>query len=256
RYSSGCCWYSIHEMSAKSPVDSCPITDPALNLRDADNVIWGGEYLSARPGDEPSSWFLDRLPTNTTDARDTEATHLGAAMHAALGRLGLQVRLRVTEKGGVCWVPCTVGATITWATRPYDEGNVICPDHAEVCTISATGGSLPAVVPWDGGERVWSRTDSPASTEQVFSGASVPVAESIDPGRGTPPKDVDLAAPQEHQSREEKEVHPGCPDRQRGDLAQRHRGCAAGGGEEERSSGQRRCGRRWCDVCCGTIIRR
>ncbi|EAN85600.1 hypothetical protein Tc00.1047053506609.50 [Trypanosoma cruzi] len=115
RYSSGCCWYIIHEMSAKSPVDSCPITDPALNLRDADAVIWGGEYLSARPGDEPSLWFLDRLPTNTTDARDTEATHLGAAMHAALGRLGLQVRLRVTEKGGVFWVPCTDGATITWA---------------------------------------------------------------------------------------------------------------------------------------------
>ncbi|RNC35914.1 hypothetical protein TcCL_Unassigned01155, partial [Trypanosoma cruzi] len=47
-----------------------------------------------------------------------------------------------------------------------------------------------------------------------------------------------------------------CSDRQRGDLAQRHRGYAAGGFEEERSSVQRRCRRRWCDVCCGTTSRR
>ncbi|KAF8286478.1 hypothetical protein TcYC6_0020390 [Trypanosoma cruzi] len=56
---------------------------------------------------------------------------------------------------------------------------------------------------------MWSRTVSPASTEQGLPGASVPVAESIETDRGTPPKDVDLAAPQKHPSPEEKKVAPG-----------------------------------------------
>ncbi|RNC52304.1 hypothetical protein TcCL_ESM10495 [Trypanosoma cruzi] len=60
---------------------------------------------------------------------------------------------------------------------------------------------------------MWSRTVSPASTEQGLPGASVPVAESIGTGRGTPPKDVDTAAPQKHPSPEEKWIRPGCPDR-------------------------------------------
>ncbi|ESS55762.1 surface protease GP63 [Trypanosoma cruzi Dm28c] len=84
RYSRG--WYlrSVHERSAKQPMGRCPITDPAPDLRDADAVIWRGECLFAMPGDEPSSWCLDTLPNNTTDARDPEETYLSAAMHAAL----------------------------------------------------------------------------------------------------------------------------------------------------------------------------
>ncbi|RNC54428.1 surface protease GP63 [Trypanosoma cruzi] len=105
------------------------------------------------PGDEPSSWCLDTLPNNTTDARNLEETHLSAALHAALRCLGMQVHLEVTEEGNVRCVPCTDGATIAWATRPYDGGNVICRDHAQVCTISANSGSLLPVVPWDGEER-------------------------------------------------------------------------------------------------------
>ncbi|RNC51320.1 surface protease GP63 [Trypanosoma cruzi] len=131
----------------------CPITDPALDVRDIDAVIWRGEYLSAMPGDEPSSWCPDTLPTNTTDARDSEETHLSVAMHAALRCLSMHLHLEVTEKGNVRCVPCTDGATIAWATPPYDEGNVICRDHAQVCTISATSGSLLPLVPWDGEER-------------------------------------------------------------------------------------------------------
>ncbi|RNE96366.1 surface protease GP63, partial [Trypanosoma cruzi] len=83
----------------------------------------------------------DTLPTNTTDARDPEETYLSAAMHAALGCLVMQVRLGVVEKGGVRWVPCTDGATIAWATRPYGGGSVACRGHAQVCTISAAAGS-------------------------------------------------------------------------------------------------------------------
>ncbi|RNC54336.1 surface protease GP63 [Trypanosoma cruzi] len=56
RYSRG--WYlgSIHEMSAKHSMGRCPITDPALDVRDIEGVIWRGKYFSAVPGDEPSSW--------------------------------------------------------------------------------------------------------------------------------------------------------------------------------------------------------
>ncbi|RNC54218.1 putative surface protease GP63 [Trypanosoma cruzi] len=103
-------------------MDSCAITDPALDVRDIDAVIWGGEYLSAMPEDEPSSWCLDTLPNNTTDARDLEETHLSAAVHAALRCLGMQLHLEVTEKGNVRCVPCTDGATVAWATPPHDEG--------------------------------------------------------------------------------------------------------------------------------------
>ncbi|RNC52277.1 surface protease GP63, partial [Trypanosoma cruzi] len=114
------------------------------------------------------------LPTNTTDARDPEETYLSAAMHAALGCLVMQVRLRVVEEGGVRWVPCTDGATIAWATRPYDEGSVACRGHAQVCTISATAGSLLPVVPWDGEERAWSRTVPLAITGQGLRGGIRP----------------------------------------------------------------------------------
>ncbi|RNC52543.1 surface protease GP63 [Trypanosoma cruzi] len=107
---------------------SCSITDSSLDVSDDDTVIWRREYLSAMPGDEPSSWCLDTLPANKTDLREPEETHLGAAVHAALRCLGMQVHLRVTEKGNVRWVSCTDGATIACVTPPHDEGNVICPD--------------------------------------------------------------------------------------------------------------------------------
>ncbi|RNF00795.1 hypothetical protein TcG_11991 [Trypanosoma cruzi] len=46
------------------------------------------------------------------------------------------------------------------------------------------------------GESMWSRTVSPTSTEQGLPRGFRPVAGSIETGRGTPPKDVDSAAPQ------------------------------------------------------------
>ncbi|ESS62017.1 hypothetical protein TCDM_10346 [Trypanosoma cruzi Dm28c] len=76
RYSSGWCGRIIHEGSAKRPMDSCPVTDPALNVRNAAAVIWRGEYLSAVPGNKPSSWCPDTPLTNTTDARDPEETYI------------------------------------------------------------------------------------------------------------------------------------------------------------------------------------
>ncbi|RNC42158.1 surface protease GP63 [Trypanosoma cruzi] len=137
--------------------------------------------------------------------------HLGSVMHAALRCLGMRVRLRVTEEGNARCVPCTAEATITWVAPPYDEGKAIFRDHAQLCTISATSGSLLPVVSWGGDVRegVWSRTVSLASTEQALLRASVPDPESIGTDRVTPPKYVDTAAPQKHPSPEEKEVASG-----------------------------------------------
>ncbi|RNF03419.1 surface protease GP63 [Trypanosoma cruzi] len=132
-------------------------------------------------------------------------------MHAALRCLGMRVRLRVTEEGNACCAPCTAEATITWVAPPYDEGKAIFRDHAQVCTTSTTSGSLLPIVSWGGDlkEGVWSWTVSLASTEQALPRASVPDPESIGTGRGTPPKDVDTAAPQKHPSPEEREVDSG-----------------------------------------------
>ncbi|RNC52710.1 surface protease GP63 [Trypanosoma cruzi] len=117
-YFSGWCLGSMHEMSAKRPMDSCPITDPALDVRDIEAVIWRGEYLSAVPGDEPSSWCLDTLPNNTTDARNPEETHLSAAAHAALRCLSMQLHLEVTEEGNIRCVPCTDGRRLRGPLHP------------------------------------------------------------------------------------------------------------------------------------------
>ncbi|RNC33847.1 putative surface protease GP63 [Trypanosoma cruzi] len=100
-------------MSAKHPMDRCPITGPALDVRNTEGAIWREEYLSAMPGDKSSSWCLDTLPNNTTDARDPEETYFSAAMYLALKCLGMRVRLRVTEEGNARCAPCTDGAMIT-----------------------------------------------------------------------------------------------------------------------------------------------
>ncbi|EKF29576.1 surface protease GP63, putative, partial [Trypanosoma cruzi marinkellei] len=194
RYSRGLCRWSIVEVSKNRPMDSCPIIDPVINVRDIEAVFSNGEYSAVRPGDKPSSWCLDTLPTNTTDARDPKDTYLSAAMHAELKCLGMQVHLKLPEKRNVDWAPCADGATITWATPPYDKENVICPNYAEVCTISATGSSGLPVARWDGKEREWNRTVSPKFLKQSPPEASVPVAESIGYGRDTESQDADSAA--------------------------------------------------------------
>ncbi|KAF8288736.1 putative surface protease GP63 [Trypanosoma cruzi] len=194
RYSSGWCQRSIIEFSKQRSMDSCHIIDPAMDVRDLEVVFKKGEYLSARPGDKPSSWCLDTLPTNTTDARDPEETYLSAAMHAELKCLGMQVHLKVSKNRHVDWFPCTDGAPITWGTPPYDKENVICPYYAEVCTISATGGSVIPVVSWDDEEKVWSRKVRPEFLKQSSPEAPVPVAEIIETGRGTESQDADSAS--------------------------------------------------------------
>ncbi|RNC34535.1 regulator of sigma E protease, partial [Trypanosoma cruzi] len=107
RYSRGFCRRSIIEFSKQHSMDSCPIIDPAMDVRDLEAVFEKEEYLSARPGDKPSSWCLDTLPTNTTDARYPEETYLSAATQAELKCLGMQVHLKNPEKRNVRWLPCT-----------------------------------------------------------------------------------------------------------------------------------------------------
>ncbi|RNC51803.1 surface protease GP63 [Trypanosoma cruzi] len=107
------------------------------------------------PGDEPSSWCLDTLPTSTTDARDPEETYLSAAAHAALRYLGMQVHLELAERGNVRWFHARTERRLRGPLDPTMRGNVICRDHAEVCTIFATSGGLLPVVPWDGEKRAF-----------------------------------------------------------------------------------------------------
>ncbi|PBJ71598.1 surface protease GP63 [Trypanosoma cruzi cruzi] len=176
RYSSGWCQRSIIELSKQHSMDSCPIIDPEMEVWDLEAVFEDGKCLSAMPGDEPSSWSLDTLPTNTTDTRYPEETYLSAAMHEELKCLGEQVHLKGHKSVGFDWVSCTVGETIARGTPLYDKENVICPEYAEVCTISATGGTaLPAVL-WDGKERVWDRKVRPEFLKQSSPEAPFPVA--------------------------------------------------------------------------------
>ncbi|EAN82151.1 surface protease GP63, putative, partial [Trypanosoma cruzi] len=174
RYSRGWCHSSIVELSKKPPMDSCPIIDPVMDVRDLEAVFKKGEYLSARPGDKPSSWCLDTLPTNTTDARYPEETYLSAAMHAELKCLGMQVHLKDPEKRNVDWTPCAGGATITWDTPPYDKESVICPNYAELCTISATGGSVLPVARWDGKREGVGQDGTPGILETKFTRGARP----------------------------------------------------------------------------------
>ncbi|EKG00254.1 surface protease GP63, putative [Trypanosoma cruzi] len=167
RYSRGWCHWSIIELSKNPPMDSCPIIDPEMEVWDLEVVFEGRKYLSARPGDMPSSWCLDTLPTNTTHEKFTGHTYLSAAMHAELKCLGTQVHLKGSEKSKSDWVRCTVGEKITGETPLYDKENVICPEYAEVCTISATGGTVLPAVSWDGKEKVWSRTVRPEFLNKV-----------------------------------------------------------------------------------------
>ncbi|RNC38243.1 regulator of sigma E protease [Trypanosoma cruzi] len=176
-------------------------------------------------------------------------------MHAALKCLGMRVRLRGAEKGNARCAPCTAEAMITWVAPPYDEGKAIFRDHAQVCTISATSGSLLPVVPWDGDVRVcgagrfhWHLLN------KLCHGHPSPIQRALGPAVAHHRRM--LSRPLPRSIRRHRRRLPQVPRRQRSALAQRHRGCAAGGGEGKRSSGHRRCGRRWCDVCCRTIIRR
>ncbi|RNE98363.1 hypothetical protein TcG_12302 [Trypanosoma cruzi] len=114
-------------------------------------LLFGGENVCLRClGTSPLRGVRTRLHQHDGCEGPGRNIHLGAVMHAALRCIGMRVHLEVTEEGNVRCAPCTDGATIAWATRPYDEGNAIFRDHAQVCTISATSGSLLPIVSWAG----------------------------------------------------------------------------------------------------------
>ncbi|RNC39920.1 hypothetical protein TcCL_NonESM10665 [Trypanosoma cruzi] len=153
-------------------------------------------------------------------------------MHAALRCLGMRVRLRVTEEGNARCAPCTAEATITWVAPPYDEGNVIFRDHAQLCTISATSGRLLPVVPWDGdvrgcgaGRFHWHLLN------KLCYGHPSPIQRALGPAVAHHRRMWTRLLPRSIRRRRRRRSPP-VPRRQRCALAQRHRGCAAGGGEE------------------------
>ncbi|RNF08935.1 hypothetical protein TcG_09985 [Trypanosoma cruzi] len=117
-------------------------------------LLFGGENVCLRClGMSPLRGVWTRSQQHDGCEGSGRNIHLGAVMHVALRCLDMQVHLEVTEKVNVRCAPCTTEATITWVAPPYDEGKAIFRDHAQVCTISATSGSLLPVVPWDGEER-------------------------------------------------------------------------------------------------------
>ncbi|KAF8287536.1 putative surface protease GP63 [Trypanosoma cruzi] len=176
RYFRGRCQRSIIELSKQRSMDSCPIIDPEMEVWDLEAVFEDGKYLTARSDDIPSSWCLDTLPTNKTDGKYRGNTYLSAAIYEELKCLGTQVHLKGSEKSKSDWVRCTVGEKITGETPLYDKENVICPNYAEVCTISATGGTVLPAVSWDGEEKVWGRTVKTEFLKQSSPEAPVPVA--------------------------------------------------------------------------------
>ncbi|RNF06387.1 hypothetical protein TcG_10566 [Trypanosoma cruzi] len=162
--------------------------------------------------------------------------HLDAVMHAALRCLCMRVRLRVTEEGNACCAPCTAEATMTWVAPPYDEGKAIFRDHAQLCTISVTSGSLLPVVSWASEERVcgagrfhWHILN------KLCYGHPSPIQRALGPAAAHHRIMWKRLLPRS--IRRQRRKSPPMPRRQRCALAQRHRGCAAGGGEEARSSG-------------------
>ncbi|RNF00978.1 surface protease GP63, partial [Trypanosoma cruzi] len=70
--------------------------------------------------------------------------------------------------------------------------------------------------PWDGEERACGAGRFHRHLlNKDCRGASVPVAESIETGRGTPPKDVDSAAPQKHRKRRSGSIRDAPTDRKK-----------------------------------------
>ncbi|EKF29683.1 hypothetical protein MOQ_006519 [Trypanosoma cruzi marinkellei] len=95
-------------------------------------------------------------------------------------------------------------------------GNVICRDHAQVCTISATAGSLPPLVPWDGEDRVCGAGRPHRHLLKNFcQWHPSPLRRALEPAAAPPPKDAYLAAPQKDLLLDEKCIQPGCPDKSR-----------------------------------------
>ncbi|RNC39596.1 putative surface protease GP63 [Trypanosoma cruzi] len=66
---------SIHEMSARRPMDSCPVIDPALNLRDIDAVIWRENICLQCLGTSPLLGVRTRFP-RTRRMRGTRRRHI------------------------------------------------------------------------------------------------------------------------------------------------------------------------------------
>ncbi|ESL05204.1 surface protease GP63 [Trypanosoma rangeli SC58] len=180
RYFSGTCDSSIIETLPGGLWDICPIINPAVGVKDFGDVFKAGAQASVRPGDKPSAWCLDTVPTTVAGEDGDESS---AAMHAGVKCLGAQVHLQQTRHGRVDWQSCTEGAKVPWEISPHGPDKVICPDYDEVCTISATGRSIIPATEWDGEEKVWRRTAPAASVEEP-----APPEGGPDSGKDVPPQ--------------------------------------------------------------------
>ncbi|RNE99055.1 surface protease GP63, partial [Trypanosoma conorhini] len=187
RYFSGRCTGSIMEPSPGATPDSCPVIEPVISVRDLATVFKKGAHKPARPGDQPSSWCLGTAPTTVKGATDEEEGKLVAAVHAEVKCLGAEVKLKMKKRGGwVDWERCTSGVTVPWEIPPFDADKVMCPEYDEVCTISATGGSVLTGFKWDGKDKEWKRK-APAEEPEPAPESAPPVAGTVGVGPAIAP---------------------------------------------------------------------
>ncbi|RNF00835.1 surface protease GP63, partial [Trypanosoma conorhini] len=150
---------------------------------------WGARQNSARPGDNPSSWCLDTAPTTVKGATDEDEgeDNLVAAVHEELKCLGGEAHLKWDKKRGgrVDWERCTSGTAVPWEIPPFDADTVTCPGFDEVCTISATGGSVLTGFKWDGKDKEWKRK-APVEEPEPEPAPAPPVTgpAEVGPGNG------------------------------------------------------------------------
>ncbi|ESL10956.1 surface protease GP63, partial [Trypanosoma rangeli SC58] len=150
-----------------------------MDVKDLGDVFKAKEQPSARPGDKPSAWCLDTVPTTGAGEDGDESS---VAMHTEVKCLGAQVNLQQTRNGRVYWQSCTEGAKVPWEISTHGPDKVICPDYNEVCTISATGSSIHPAVEWDGKENTWNRTAPAAPVEEPAPSGSEPAEGNLGSG--------------------------------------------------------------------------
>ncbi|EKF38922.1 surface protease GP63, putative [Trypanosoma cruzi marinkellei] len=75
RYSGGWCFGSVDKTSAERPMDSCPVIVVALDVRDADAVIWRENVFLRGPGTSPLRGVWTRFP-RARQMRGTRRRHI------------------------------------------------------------------------------------------------------------------------------------------------------------------------------------
>ncbi|RNE96442.1 surface protease GP63 [Trypanosoma rangeli] len=192
RYFNGTCDSNIIEMSPNVQTDVCLTVAALVPTEDFNHVFKQEQQQRGKKGPQGQkkkteklpnpTWCLDRnLPPNE-EAEEEEYEQPDAVVYAEVMCAGNEVKLKTGS--GVLWQACKAGDTVTGSRTPFNNEGVICPEHAEVCTISVNGSSLLPVVKWNGEEKVWKRT-APATPVEKPAPVPVPVPSEGEPDSGS-----------------------------------------------------------------------